>query len=103
MPGIDAKATFTSWMVGGSFKNAFAPGNLLGVLFGQPLNRSSLSGTQAGANNATATPYQLETFYNIRVSDNISITPGVFFVFHPEGIAGAPTATVGAVRTTLRF
>ena len=103
LPGIDAKATFTSWMVGGSFKNAFAPGNLLGVLFGQPLNRSSLSGTQAGVNSATATPYQLETFYNIRVNDNVSITPGVFFVFNPEGIAGAPTATVGAVRTTLRF
>ena len=103
LPGVDANATFTSWMVGGSFKNAFAPGNLLGILFGQPLNRSSLSGTQAGANNATATPYQLETFYNIRVSDNISITPGVFFVFNPEGIAGAPTATVGAVRTTFRF
>ncbi len=103
LPGVDANATFTSWMVGGSLKDAFAPGNRLGILFGQPLNRSALGGTQAGANNATATPYQLETFYNIRVSDNVSITPGVFFVFNPEGIAGTPTTTVGALRTTFKF
>ncbi|WP_295619055.1 iron uptake porin [Chamaesiphon sp. GL140_3_metabinner_50] len=103
LPGVDANATFTSWMVGGSFKDAFAPGNMLGILFGQPLNRSSLGGSQAGTNNTNATPYQVETFYNIRVSDNVSITPGVFFVFNPEGIAGTPTATVGALRTTFKF
>ena len=48
-----------------------------------------------------ATPCQLETFLNVRLSHSVSITPGVFFVFNPEGIAGAPTATVGVVRTTL--
>ena len=103
LPGVDARATFTSWMTGFSVKDAFGTGNRLGVLFGQPLNRSALSGNQSGVNNVTATPYQLETFLNFRLSDNMSITPGVFFVFNPEGIAGAPTATVGVVRTTLTF
>jgi hypothetical protein len=103
LAGVDARATFTSWMAGVSVKDVLAPGNRFGLLFGQPLNRSSLSGTQAGVNNATTTPYQLETFLNFRVNDNVSITPGVFFVFNPEGIAGTPTATVGAVRTTIKF
>ena len=103
LPGIDARATFSSWMTGVSVKDVLGTGNRLGVLFGQPLNRSGLSGSQSGVNNVTATPYQLETFFNFRVSDNISITPGVFFVFSPEGIAGSPTATVGVVRTSLTF
>ncbi len=100
---VNAQATFSSWMVGLNFKDMFAEGNRLGLLFGQPLNRSSLSGTQAGINNATTTPYQLEAFFNFRLSKNISVTPGVFFVFNPEGISNAPTATVGVVRTTLTF
>lgn len=103
LPSVDAKATFTSWMAGVNVKDVFGTGNQLGVLFGQPLNRSALSGSQSGPNNVTATPYQLETFLNVRLSDSVSITPGVFFVFNPEGIAGAPTATVGVVRTTLTF
>ncbi len=102
LPGVDAKATFSSWMAGVNVKDVLGTGNRLGVLFGQPLNRSALSGGQSGA-NVTTTPYQLETFLNVRLSDSVSVTPGVFFVFNPEGIAGAPTATVGVVRTTLTF
>jgi len=103
LPGVDARATFSSWMAGVNVKDVLGTGNRLGVLFGQPLNRSALSGSQSGANNVTATPYQLEAFLNVRLSDSISITPGVFFVFSPEGNAAAPTATVGVVRTTLTF
>ncbi len=103
LPGVDASATFSSWMAGVNVKDVLGTGNRLGVLFGQPLNRSGLSGSQSGANNVTATPYQLETFLNVRLSDSVSITPGVFFVFNPEGNAAAPTATVGVIRTTLTF
>ena len=100
---VDANATFTSWMVGLNFKDLLAEGNRLGLLFGQPLNRSSLGGSQAGAGNNTTTPYQLETFFNFRLSKNISVTPGVFFVFNPEGLGGRPTTTVGVIRTTFTF
>ncbi|MGV0101601.1 hypothetical protein NSTCB13_00037 [Nostoc sp. DSM 114160] len=42
-------------------------------------------------------------FYNYRVNDNISITPGVYFIFSPEGFSANNTAIVGALRTTFTF
>ena len=95
--------TFTSWMTGFHFSDVFKEGNTAGILFGQPLARNSVGGSAIIPANATATPYQLEGYFNFKVSKNISITPGVFFVFNPEGINNAPTATVGVIRTTFTF
>ncbi|MBD2187578.1 carbohydrate porin [Pseudanabaena sp. FACHB-723] len=99
----DASTTFTSWMSGFHFSDVFQEGNTAGVLFGQPLARSAAGGLATIPNTATAKPYQLEGYFNFKVSRNISITPGVFFVFNPEGINNAPTATVGVLRTTFTF
>lgn len=51
----------------------------------------------------TATPYQLEEFLNLRVSDNISVTPGLFIIFNPEGFSENRTTYVPVVRTTFTF
>ncbi|MCA6622312.1 MAG: carbohydrate porin, partial [Pseudanabaena sp. M165S2SP1A06QC] len=48
-------------------------------------------------------PYQLEALYRFRVSKNISITPGVFFVFNQGSNTANGTATVGVIRTTFSF
>ncbi len=103
LTGRDASTTFTSWMTGFHFSDLFKEGNTAGILFGQPLARNSVGGSAVIPVGRTATPYQLEAYYNFRVSKNISVTPGVFFVFNPEGINNAPTATVGVVRTTFTF
>lgn len=100
---VDASTTFTSWMTGFHFSDVFKEGNTAGLIFGQPLARSSVGGISTIPVGFTATPYQLEGYFNFRMSKNISITPGVFFVFNPEGINNAPTATVGVVRTTFTF
>ena len=102
LSGVNASSTFTSWMTGFHFSDVFNEGNTAGLIFGQPLARSSVGGI-ATATAATATPYHLEGYFNFKLSKNISITPGVFFVFNPEGINNAPTATVGVVRTTFTF
>jgi hypothetical protein len=99
----DASTTFTSWMTGFHFSDLFKEGNTAGILFGQPLARSSAGGIATIPTGFTATPYHLEGYFNFKVSKNISVTPGVFFVFNPEGINNAPTATVGVVRTTFTF
>jgi hypothetical protein len=99
----DASTTFTSWMTGFHFSDVFKEGNTAGILFGQPLARSSAGGIANIPIGRTATPYQLEGYFNFKVSKNISVTPGVFFVFNPEGINNAPTATVGVIRTTFTF
>ncbi len=103
LTGVNASTTFTSWMTGFHFSDVFNDGNTAGILFGQPLARSSAGGLATIPTGFTATPYHLEGYFNFKLSKNISVTPGVFFVFNPEGINNAPTATVGIVRTTFTF
>ncbi|OYQ64038.1 S-layer protein [Pseudanabaena sp. SR411] len=98
----DASTTFTSWMTGFHFNDVFNEGNTAGLIFGQPLARNAVGGL-ANPTGITAKPYHLEGYFNFKLSKNISVTPGVFFVFNPEGINNAPTATVGVVRTTFTF
>ncbi|MFN5389879.1 MAG: iron uptake porin [Pseudanabaena sp.] len=94
-----ASTTFSSWMAALSGKDLFTAGDLAAVMFGQPLFRSSVG----GATGSTDTPYHLEALYRFRVSKNISITPGVYFVFNPGSTSTNGTATVGVIRTTFSF
>ncbi|MHC5610736.1 MAG: iron uptake porin [Nostoc sp.] len=102
---VNASTTFTSWMAGVHFKDLFKSGNTAGILFGQPLYRTDAGGsaqlTPTGDNRAT--PYHLEAYYRFQVSDNISITPGAFILFNPEGNSNNDTTTVGVLRTTFTF
>ncbi|MEG4166243.1 MULTISPECIES: iron uptake porin [unclassified Microcoleus] len=98
----NASTTFNSWMVGFHFRDLFAQGNNAGILFGQPLDRDSVSGgARFQANKAT--PYHLEAYYRFKVNDNISITPGAFVLFNPEGTKDNDTVGVGVLRTTFTF
>jgi hypothetical protein len=97
-----ASTTFTSWITGLTFNDLFSEGSAGSILFGQPINRTSASGL-ATLGSVNTTPYHLELFYRYRVSKNISITPGIFWVFNPEGVTTNPTATVGVIRTTFTF
>jgi carbohydrate-selective porin OprB len=76
-----------------------------GILFGQPLYRVDAGGAARLAPEGTdrATPYHLEAYYRFKVNDNISITPGAFVLFNPEGNSNNETTTVGVVRTTFTF
>ncbi len=102
---VDASTTFTSWMVGLHFNDLFHQGNNAGILFGQPLYRTSADGDAELASTGVdrATPYHLEAYYRFKVSDNISITPGAFVLFNPEGDSRNDTTTVGVLRTTFTF
>ncbi len=107
-PAVNASTTFTSWMVGLHFKDLIKQGNTAGLLFGQPLYRTDVSGSAtltdidvAGVNRAT--PYHLEGYYRFRVSDNISITPGAIVLFNPEGNKANDTTAIGVLRTTFTF
>ncbi len=49
-------------------------------------------------------PYHFEGFYKYRVTDNISITPGVIWLTNPGQVAGNnDDAIIGTVRTTFTF
>jgi hypothetical protein len=103
------QADIWSWSIGLAFPDLFKKGNLAGIVFGQA---PRVTGSSFGPAVATAaTPrrrddtasYQLEAFYRFRVSENISITPGLFAVFNPEGNSNNDDILVGVIRTTFRF
>ncbi|MEJ1934052.1 iron uptake porin [Nostoc sp. NIES-2111] len=73
-------------------------GNVLGIFAGaQPYSL----GRTSGGNNEV--PYQVEGFYKYRVSDNISITPGVIWVTNLNQNGDNDDAFIGTLRTTFTF
>lgn len=100
--GPSASTTITSWMGGLHFTDLFQQGNSAGILFGQPLYRTDAGGAANLPGNRT-TPYHLEAYYRFQVTDNISVTPGAFVLFNPEGDSNNDTTTVGVLRTTFTF
>lgn len=104
--GGSAFTNVSSWMTGLYFPDALAEGNSAGLLFGQPIYRT------AAGNGATltplnighrATPYQVEAYYNFKINNNISLTPGAFVIFNPEGDSDNNTTGVAVLRTTFTF
>jgi hypothetical protein len=76
--------TTQSWMVGLNWKDAFLKGNVLGMAVGQ--------GTFVSATDNTNTDlgpwdgnYVWEWFYKFQVSDNIAVTPSIFYLSRPQG------------------
>jgi hypothetical protein len=98
---VDASTNFLNWMVGFHLQDVFKEGNTAGILFGQPLNRDSTGGD--AYNPEDTNPYHLEGYISFRLTDNITVTPGVFAVFNPEGYSGNDTAVVGMLRTAFSF
>jgi hypothetical protein len=101
---IDAGTDILSYMGGIHFKDVLSTGSTAGILFGQPPARVNTSGVAAQLPTLeNAKPYHLEAYYKYRVTDNISITPGLFVIFNPEGFSGNPTVFVPVIRTTFTF
>ncbi|MEH1785537.1 MAG: iron uptake porin [Nostoc sp.] len=103
----------TNWMAFVAFPNLLRPGNLGGVLVGQPpkITSSSLpegfnfpnfsDGGTAGGRSDTS--IHVEVFYRTQLSDNIALTPGLFVIFNPDHNAANDALVVGALRATFRF
>ena len=81
-----------SWFVGLQWADVFAKGNGAGIAVGQPGNSDYIS--------ADAT--MLEVFYRYRVSDNISITPAVFYVSNNQRFQNQ-SSWGGVIQTTFKF
>jgi len=93
-------ADILSWMVGLQWKDVFAKGNSAGFAVGSPLYVTSSS---TGAQENTP-GYMYELFYKFRVSDNISVTPSVFWISknYNDGNNGEGTYG-GVIQTTFKF
>jgi hypothetical protein len=115
IPGRSGNVETINWMAFLNFPDLLGRGNLGGIYVGQPpkimssnlpvgFNIPDLLATgngNPGEQPGTAT--HVEAFYRFRVTDNISITPGVVVVFQPGHNPESDTVTIGAVRTTFTF
>lgn len=76
-------------------------GSLAGIIAGvEPRVTSS---NIAGLDRDADTSYHLEAFYQYKLSDNITITPGVIWLTSPDHNNDNDDVFIGALRTTFSF
>ena len=87
-------------MVGFQWDDAFVKSNAAGIALGQPANSAGASGSN---------PWLAEFFYKVQVSDNISVTPALFYASGSSNsttnAANQPTFSGlgGVIQTTFKF
>ena len=105
------KRAMASWMVGLTWNDVFMEGNALGYAVGQPqfvfeVDNDSNDDFVADGN------YAMELWYSFQVTDNIQITPAVYWLSRPNGDStraadGGYDASFGVlgglVQTTFKF
>jgi len=84
-----------TWFAGLQWADVFAKGNAAGFAIGAPGNAASLKDDQKAI--------MWEAFYRYKVSDNISVTPAVFYVSNNQGLKQASDNYGGVIQTTFRF
>lgn len=82
-----------TWYAGLQWSDVIAKGNSAGFAVGQPGNAEGLS------KDAT----MWEVFYKYRVSDNISVTPALFYVSNNQAFSGASSNLGGVIQTKFTF
>jgi hypothetical protein len=118
---VDSAAS-QSWYVGLNWRDLFAKGNALGFAVGQPTFITSLTGLDGEDIDTNDGNYAFEVYYKFQVTDNIAVTPSLFWLSRPRGAlttAGSSAKTVitdpsfsdgddfgtlgGLIQTTFRF
>ncbi|MGB7565600.1 MAG: iron uptake porin [Prochlorococcaceae cyanobacterium] len=74
-------STSQSWMVGLQWSDVFAKGNQFGMAVGQPIFATALK----GGDTPNDGNYVWEWWYKFQVTDNISVTPALFYLSRPLG------------------
>ncbi|MCP9910386.1 carbohydrate porin [Cyanobium sp. BA20m-p-22] len=94
-------ADIWSWMVGLNWKDVFVKGNEAGFAIGAPQYVTSSNSTSA----SKQTPgYMYQIHYKYQVSNNISITPAIFWIDNNYNDLNAGSSTWGGViQTTFKF
>jgi hypothetical protein len=91
--GTESAATNSqSWFAGLQWEDVFIDGNSAGVAIGQ---------APTGEDLEKAT--MLEFFYKYQVSDNISITPAIFYASDNQRLADDSSNWGGVIQTTFKF
>jgi hypothetical protein len=88
-----------NWAVTVAAPDFAGKGNLAGLLVGQePRVTAATNGTIDSKSGL-----HIEGFYQIKINDNLSITPGLIYLTAPDQNASSQGAVIGAIRTTFSF
>ncbi len=96
-------ADIWNFAVGLALADLGREGSLAGLTFGAAPTLRSLDVPGGAPFLERDFAYQLEGFYRLQLNDNISVTPGVIWVFSPNQNANNDDVVVGTIRTTFRF
>ncbi|MEH2179156.1 iron uptake porin [Nostoc sp.] len=101
--GFGAGDDYEAWSygLGVALPDLGKKGNVLGIFAGAEPYARNRGGAFAGTGNDI--PYHFEGFYKYRVSDNVSITPGVIWLTSPGQNSDNDDAFIGTLRTTFTF
>ncbi|QMS91034.1 iron uptake porin [Nostoc edaphicum CCNP1411] len=92
------------WAATLGLKDFGREGSLLGFIFGQSPRVTSSEFAPGGVEQEDLdTSYHAEALYRLKVSDNISVTPGLLVIFNPDHNDANDTVYVGTLRTTFSF
>ncbi|WP_207714466.1 iron uptake porin [Scytonema sp. UIC 10036] len=83
-----------SWAVGLGLRNLFIPGTTAGIAVGQPFVTNKLG---------NANQVNFETFYNLELNDNLSISPILSVVTNADNSTSNSTIWQGTLRTVIVF
>jgi hypothetical protein len=92
-------ADLFTWAVNLGLPDLFKKGNYGGVSVGVLPYISNGKGTVADQDQPLAT----QAFYSFKVSDNISIQPGIIYITNPNGGDKNDDVWLGSMKTTFRF
>lgn len=92
-------ATILNGAVTLAFPDLFKEGSLGGIIVGLP---PKLTDIDNGSKDPD-TSWHIEAFYRFQLSDNISITPGLFVITNPDHNSNNDTVWVTVLRTQFRF
>ncbi len=92
-------ATSLSWAVSAAFPNN---GNIAGLLVGQEPHVTNASGSLSSFADQSSSLH-LEAFYQYKINDILSITPGVIYVTALDSNGQNGAALIGVIRTNLSF
>jgi hypothetical protein len=91
--GTESAATASqSWMAGLQWEDVFVNGNSAGVALGQAPTATDLEKSTL-----------LEVFYKYQVSDNISVTPAIFYASDNQRLVDNSSNWGGVIQTTFKF
>jgi Carbohydrate-selective porin, OprB family len=93
-----------NWAAMVAFPDLGKEGSVGGLIVGmEPKVTSATSNIENVIGTDPSTSFHIEGFYEYRINDNISITPGVIWLTAPDHNSNNDNIIIGVIRTTFSF